>query len=90
MAHSPLILFPEGHIVCVAPGQGDEPRFAAWETAEFEAFLRKVPLPTWWERTQDTRDRWKAYVIIYVLVVALGWLFAYGVASLPRFLGLRH
>src|SRR3954462_3101923 len=85
--HSTLILFPDGLLVSIEPK--DEPRFAVWEKAEFEAFLRKVPLPTWRERSQDRRDRWKAYVFIAVFMGLLLSGAVYVAMFLERFFGLR-
>jgi hypothetical protein len=85
--HSTLILFPDGLLVSIEPQ--DEPRIAVWEKAEFEAFLRKVPLPTWWERTQDRRDRMKALVFIAAFTGLFVCGVGYGVMFLGRFLGLR-
>lgn len=85
--HPTLILYPHGLLVSIKPQ--DEPRFEVWEKSEFEEFLRKVPLPTWWERTRDGRDLMMARVYLLVFTAAFAALFVFGVMWLLRLLGLR-
>ena len=49
--------------------------FARWEKKRFDGFLRGVPSPSWWDRTQELRERIYAFVIgavvcfvIYIVV----------------------
>ena len=49
--------------------------FSRWEQKRFEIFLRCVPTPSWWDRTQELRERIYAFVIgavvcfvIYIVV----------------------
>jgi hypothetical protein len=50
--------------------------FSRWEKKRFDGFLRTVPAPTWWDRTEPYRQRIGAFVIgavicavLYVVVV---------------------
>jgi len=74
--HRTLILYPHGLLVSIDPK--DEPRFEVWEKAEFEAFLRKVPIPTWWERTQHQRARLTAQVVMFALAITFTAVFLQG------------
>jgi hypothetical protein len=37
--------------------------FSRWEQKRFEIFLRCVPTPSWWDRTQEHRERIYAFVV---------------------------
>jgi hypothetical protein len=37
--------------------------FSRWEQKRFESFLRTVPMPGWWDRTQAYRERVCAFVV---------------------------
>jgi hypothetical protein len=45
--------------------------FSRWEQKRFESFLRTVPEPTWWDRTQAYRERVCAFVIGATLCAAI-------------------
>jgi len=49
--------------------------FSRWEKKRFDRFLRGVPSPSWWDRTQEHRERIYAFVIGAVVCFAI-YIFA--------------
>jgi hypothetical protein len=45
--------------------------FSRWEKKRFDSFLRSVPPPTWWDRTQVYRENIVCFVIGATLCVVL-------------------
>jgi hypothetical protein len=45
--------------------------FARWEQKRFESFLRTVPMPGWWDRTREHRERVCAFVVGATLCAVL-------------------
>jgi hypothetical protein len=59
--------------------------FARWEKKRFDGFLRGVPSPSWWDRTQEHRERVYAFVIGAVVCFVI-YIVASEAISLAKYL----
>jgi hypothetical protein len=61
--------------------------FSRWEKKRFDTFLRHVPRPSWWDRTQAHRERIYAFVIGAVACCVLYILVSEAIILAYNFLG---
>jgi hypothetical protein len=68
-----LILYHDGMVVEPVTGFDDDGlRISGDDERQFWEFIRRTPVPTWWEQTSDTRIKIIVYGLMYGFAICFG------------------